>query len=421
MESSPTQPLNEAASGDVASPISISTDPPSNTRRCIICLVDEPEDSLPADWSTPCTCTIEGHHECIMKWVVDLEAKDKEIKCAICKSPITITQKRDPIVQASEYLTATCYQWSWTVMQSFVAYGALVSSSYYGARALDFFAGPEATLNFILVTDDATTMATIRQPTIALREHNQASINLLHLSMLSLIAPGLILNRLYFSDTIFLPASVLYAVLLGNSNEYLTWPPSPQRALTIYPSVKAVYFNLHKVVSENLEKRWQEKAREIASSIAPPVAQHDQHQEQENERPQAGYGNILRYLRRPANEIEVVGGRGANNNLNRRPRWDRRPGGDEIWSVNIFAGALVWPGVCFGAGELLRLALPARFVSRPAAGPITGILQERWGRSLVGGCLFVVLKDTFWLWIKYRQIMNRARRRVKNAENRRVR
>lgn len=128
--------------------------------------------------------------------------------------------------------------------------------------------------------------------------------------------------------------------------------------------------------------------------------------------PQEG-GNLLDF------EIDIQIGMeeeedGDNEQANRRNR--ALDGGRS--PVNFLAGALVWPGVCYGMGELLRMVLPSRFTTRPLLGPNTGILQERWGRSLVGGCLFVVLKDAFFLWVKYRRMMNRASRRIKNADNR---
>ena len=38
-------------------------------------------------------------------------------------------------------------------------------------------------------------------------------------------------------------------------------------------------------------------------------------------------------------------------------------------------------------------------------------MQEKWGRSLVGGCLFVVLKDAVMLYVRWKMAqMHRGRR-----------
>ncbi|OTA57670.1 hypothetical protein K449DRAFT_132848 [Hypoxylon sp. EC38] len=427
MASSPSDTsLVELPNGDSAAPApqiidsrqppaAPSSDPPPNTRRCFVCLTDEPEATLPSDWSTPCTCSLEGHHECLMAWVTDLEAQDKEIKCPICKSPITVTERWDPAIQLSNYFNRKFSRWSPRILFGFVASGALVSSSIYGAKAIDLFAGPEATMNFLL-NSDITLVEVMRQQNQA--DHGEAGppINLLHFAMLPLIAPGLVLNRLRLGEVILIPASLLYATLIDQTNEYLTWPPSPERALALYPAIKATYFHLYSTLSRTLEKRWEAQARKLipggGATEQPPAVQN--HHEPQAE----GGGNLLDF------EIDIQIGiedeeddnnnGGANNRRNRALDGGRSP-------VNFLAGALVWPGVCYGMGELLRLALPSRFVTRPATGPNTGILQERWGRSLVGGCLFVVLKDAFFLWVKYRRLMNRSSRRIKNAENRNLR
>ena len=48
------------------------------------------------------------------------------------------------------------------------------------------------------------------------------------------------------------------------------------------------------------------------------------------------------------------------------------------------------------------------------AGRIAGrrLLQEKWGRSLVGGCLFVVLKDAVMLYARWRMVEMHRKRRV---------
>lgn len=107
-----------------------------------------------------------------------------------------------------------------------------------------------------------------------------------------------------------------------------------------------------------------------------------------------------------------------NNGVLPRNRVADADGGS---AINFITGALLWPGVCYGAGEVLRYLLPSRFVTKNPSAPATGLLQQRWGRSFIGGCLFVVLKDVFFLYVKYKRMMNRPYRRIKNSERRNIR
>ncbi|KAI0376284.1 hypothetical protein F5Y04DRAFT_266825 [Hypomontagnella monticulosa] len=423
MASTPPEILPaEVSNGDTAAPapqipddrgraeqsaITPSSDPPPNTHRCFVCLCDEPEESLPADWSTPCICALEGHHECLMAWVTDLEAQDKEIKCPLCKSPITIMERWDPIIRLGNYLNITFSRWSPRILFGFVASGAWVSSAIYGAKAIEWFAGPEAAMDFLVDSKGVTFYGFMLQRDYGRFRNQGPAINVLHFAILPLIAPGLVLNRLRLGEVVLIPASLLYAMVIDQTNDLLTWPPSPQRALALYPAIRATYFHLYSKLSKHLEKRWEAKARKLA----PPGAPDQPPPTEDHPEPAVEAGNLLDF------EIDIQIGveEDENRGNNRRNREDGRS------PVNLLAGALLWPEICYGMGELLRLALPARFVTRPRFGANTGILQERWGRSLVGGCLFVVLKDAFFLWVKYRRTMNRSSRRIKNAENRTIR
>lgn len=97
--------------------------------------------------------------------------------------------------------------------------------------------------------------------------------------------------------------------------------------------------------------------------------------------------------------------------------------------TSTILGALLLPSVSWAAGELLRLALPKAWTAAPPPtrhflfapslrlGP-AGLLQERWGRSLVGGCAWVVLKDVFRIYVKYRRAAIRPLRRVPSVKPR---
>lgn len=95
---------------------------------------------------------------------------------------------------------------------------------------------------------------------------------------------------------------------------------------------------------------------------------------------------------------------------------------------NAVVSALILPGISFAMGEALRLVLPeawtaatprSPWTSRPGFGSRPALLQQQWGRSLVGGCLYVVLKDVIRVYGKSRMVKTLRDRRIKNVDRRR--
>ncbi|KAK4146567.1 uncharacterized protein C8A04DRAFT_34772 [Dichotomopilus funicola] len=113
----------------------------------------------------------------------------------------------------------------------------------------------------------------------------------------------------------------------------------------------------------------------------------------------------------------------ARNN-NRRRNEDRNNNNDGTSYftaiINHVVTSLLLPTISYGMGELLRAALPRRWTAMPRlwSGRPVGLLHHRWGRSLVGGCLFIVLRDALRLYTKYRQVQVKSKRKIKNVEKR---
>ncbi|CAO2648085.1 Nn.00g090070.m01.CDS01 [Neocucurbitaria sp. VM-36] len=100
--------------------------------------------------------------------------------------------------------------------------------------------------------------------------------------------------------------------------------------------------------------------------------------------------------------------------------------------ADTILGALIFPSIAAAMGELLKHSLPSSWVTPPAgvpatswlggwvnnggkaggAGKPTGFLQTRWGRSIVGGCLFVGLKDAVLLYMRWKMAQNHRRRKI---------
>ncbi|KAL8998705.1 MAG: hypothetical protein Q9169_002260 [Polycauliona sp. 2 TL-2023] len=82
--------------------------------------------------------------------------------------------------------------------------------------------------------------------------------------------------------------------------------------------------------------------------------------------------------------------------------------------VHTMIGALAFPAVAAGMGGLISLFLPHTWRTPPGRWSYRspGLFQSRFGRSVVGGCLFLVLKDTLSLYTKYRLAEDHLHRKV---------
>ncbi|KAF3016221.1 hypothetical protein E8E14_011778 [Neopestalotiopsis sp. 37M] len=416
-----------------------------DTHRCFICLTDEPEAELPSDWVTPCQCSLEGHQTCLLTWVADLEAQGKTVKCPVCKSKIDVIDRWDLAVQLSDTLTRHLTSLSPMVLLSFGVGGIIMSSALYGMQALETFAGPQAAVRYIFVepetegyldvvlkrlknalpslgpNDTATAQQILSRENISV--DGGVTVDWLHFFSLTLVAPALVLNRMPLGETIMIPLNISqYAIFLSDhSTDLLTWPPSGQKVLAAFPVARAFYFHLHRAVSKALDRRLA-AATSNSSGQQGDVAQLNPEPEIEHEEEgREHFIDVNLNLNLPGDEDAEDEGAPANQpqgNGNAMPVRPNAGTGGLSGLLNYLAGALLWPTVSYGAGSLLRLALPASWVTKPSSGHATGILQERWGRSLVGGCLFVVLKDAFFLYVKWRTTLNRPYRRIRNVDRR---
>ncbi|KAK0742143.1 hypothetical protein B0T21DRAFT_360692 [Apiosordaria backusii] len=170
----------------------------------------------------------------------------------------------------------------------------------------------------------------------------------------------------------------------------------------------------------------------------PPPAQPAQQQQQQPQNPPPQPNNNNNNNRRNRNR---------DNEVARPPPGPNGEGETNFLSLflNSIVSSLLMPVISFGMGEAIRVLAPKSWVTRslfqrdsfwssiwggsgrrrinPSGGTGNGtyapsILQHQWGRSLVGGCLYVVLRDAWSLYVKWRRVQVKQNRRVKNVERR---
>ncbi|KAK2608521.1 hypothetical protein QQS21_002983 [Conoideocrella luteorostrata] len=208
-------------------------------RRCFICLTDEDVSDLPGTWVDPCPCTLEAHQDCMLAWVTDCERTNKQLKCPVCKSVIEVEGPRDLIVALNDAMHKRFTKASPYVLFTGVSIGVQISLQMYGALALWSFAGKDTMLRYLLNPEmviDANTGG-LR----FVRERIWSAIVMMN------VAPTLLFSQLLpnLSNKIFLPTASLYGMYqVMHDDTFFAWPPSPQLAMTLFPYVRSVYYNL---------------------------------------------------------------------------------------------------------------------------------------------------------------------------------
>lgn len=294
---------------------------------------------------------------------------------------------------------------------------------------------------------------------------------------LPMITPLVLLSRTswHFSEAFLtiLP-TVFFALQPSSKDEILelgVWPPSASMAFALLPYARQAY-NLY------YERVWGERERQWKREVLPPTSQVQAAEEDANRDPAQRIENAVEDA--DVFEIRVDGGiwedweepppeamapQEVNNQDRPAPGQEAVQGGpgeaDEAAPApNIpdtraqaaqpvphqhraplerrlafspaavaenVLGALAFPTIAELSGELLRLTLPKSWTTLPAVPQFLfggktstraaqGILQEKWGRSLIGGCLFVVFKDALLLYVRWKMAQMHRNRRVLNFD-----
>ena len=87
--------------------------------------------------------------------------------------------------------------------------------------------------------------------------------------------------------------------------------------------------------------------------------------------------------------------------------------------ADTIIGALSFPAIAATMGLLIKVGLPKKYTTPATDRLRPGLLQTQWGRSVVGGCLFVVMKDMAILYTRYRLAQDHKKRRVVDYDGRR--
>lgn len=453
-----------------------STPRPSSpeVRKCWICFADESEDTIEtSEWRDPCPCALVAHESCLLDWIADMEApntnrragRPAEVKCPQCKKEIKVVRPKSVVIEgvrALEKIKSYLFVPSIAVVFTYMIENAC---RMHGIGTVYLIFGPE---------DGGRILAPLYEPLST--THSSVLVGgLLNItrnfrlrSWLETIPIVLIASQTKWSDS-FLPVlPMIYLATSPHADEVLrpSWPPSASLSFAVLPYLRSFYNAYYERVWAPHEKRWlkaiqpranedeqdgedgnaegrgrddeDEALFEINVEFAVEgdwngAQENGQNPEQaaEQDREAGDEANNVHdgdaaepppdvQRNRPENEgeQEAQANQEAGGAIEHgRPRQDNEPLlqliGNAPRAASLTLGGLVFPAFAAGSGELLALLLPRHWVTKPSGGArVTGLLQTRWGRSLVGGCLFVVLRDTVMLYVRWRMWKNHGRRRV---------
>ena len=292
---------------------------------------------------------------------------------------------------------------------------------------------------------------------------------------LPLITPLLIASRTKLADSILPVLPVLFFATQAHSPstsdlDFTSWPPSASMSFAVLPYIRAAYNHFYdrlwaaKIKQWDLEVQPRSTQPDQGLAGAQPMnaggqapAEDDDNvfevridgdiwadwneeeppEQANDQQPQDMLNNAPAPPQQPPQEGANEAADPPPNIADNRPppiqqaQPDPQPAGGErrlTFSPTAIAetvlGALIFPTIAEISGNLLKLALPTSWTTpgqiartgwlgstkfRPGA---KGLLQEKWGRSLVGGCLFVVVKDAVMLYVKWRMASMHRERRV---------
>ncbi|CDH57117.1 ring finger domain-containing protein [Lichtheimia corymbifera JMRC:FSU:9682] len=353
-------------------------------RRCWICF-GEDEDSE-GIWVKPCKCSLVSHEQCLLDWISENQKGSplKKVYCPQCNTPYSLMERRsvslallsliDTLARtAAPYLTFLGLGCS--VLLTSTTYGAYTVMTLFGARQGERLIGRPAFWTW------RTWLG------------------------LPAIPAALVLSRSRWADGV-LPFAAMLILRATSANQQgavqMTWPPSPAVTLGVLPWIRLLYNNLYLLAQHHLSR----KLLHLRNRQTSP----QQQQQQAGTDPTAAFRQVLEQ-----NGVDILAdpvweGRRQQHQRDEETRRVEQEQENALMEVResndlgvTVIGALLWPtissivGSCLNHFKLVRQHFP-----------------EPFHRNVLGGCLFVVVKDMASLLYKYERIKQRQSRRVRN-------
>ncbi|KAJ5095467.1 Zinc finger RING-CH-type [Penicillium alfredii] len=418
--------------------VPVDTSNHDEPRKCWICYTDETEESpLNSEWRSPCPCALTAHEACLLDWLADLEnprsrrgnGAGAKMVCPQCKTEIVVTRPRSYIVDILRLMERIAGRLVLPGMVFTVAGTVWAGCCAHGAYSMYLVFGTEEAKQIMEESVDG-----IWNPGLNLG--------------LPLIPLVLIFSRTRYAEGLLPAIPVLFfaAHNPGQEADFDLWPPTPAMTFAALPYVKSFYGAMYDRLFGQLERKWIAEVQPRAAEEILDDAQQQDQAEGLNRFGENANGQILMEFDLelqvgmgneddpaeaqglPAGEgqdgpgpAEQGQGQGADQNhgpvlgLGRRQNEIIHDTGN---LADVVLGALVFPAISASVGGLLKYVLPKSWTTPSSVleRGRSGLLQTRWGRSVVGGCVFVLLKDALVLYCRWKLAQTHRRRKVLNYD-----
>ncbi|KAB8338703.1 hypothetical protein FH972_021648 [Carpinus fangiana] len=425
--------------------------PEDQPRQCWICLQDETEDTAQSSsWRSPCPCTLTAHEKCLLEWADDTQRQKSsssisapDLVCPMCQAEIILAR---PHARLTKLVHAIDVLASKAVIPSLglgLIGSAIIVASHHGAHSIRMIFGPNDAEAILAPRSSSSWLGDAIRSHLAIldlpRSLSSGPRGSARLRLgLPLIPVALVASRTPWADSIlpFFPIALFAVNSEDTSMINYQWPPSAALTIATLPYLRVFYGELMDWIWTPREHAWLQEIR--PSRQADTLDAHDAEQE-----PIEGHEAFEVELELNIEEDEIgrvpvvedAGGRDARRNVGNighaqaafvegqgqhahqpRPRNERQIAADAVVDLasmcKTVIGALLFPSISAAMGEVLRQLLPRswvvpRIMSGAGWGGArrevpSGLLQTRWGRSIVGGCLAVVLKDAVRIYCRWR-------------------
>ncbi|KAK2802696.1 hypothetical protein FQN51_004220 [Onygenales sp. PD_10] len=451
------------------------TDP--EPRKCWICYTDETEDTpLNSEWRSPCPCALTAHEACLLDWLADLEnpasrkrssGRPAKMHCPQCKSEIVISRPRSLVVDLVRsverlagrlVLPGMVFTLAGTVWAGCCAHGVYSTYFVFGAEDAQriFASRAEASsswnprLNFglplipIVLILSRTKFAEGLLPAIPVLffATHQAGSQELEVDLWPPSA-AMTFAALPYAKSFY---GVLYEKLFGRLERRWIAEVQPRagegdaedaaaqqqqggdQAVGQGPGGAAGIDGGDILMEFDLELQVglgggdDDDDDDDLPAIHAGIHQHPPPQVDA-----VGAENNINNAAGAAAAAAAAAAEGNNQILGRRQEGIIHDTGN---LADTFLGALLFPAISASMGGVLKMALPKSWTTPPLSssssssssismlerGKAAGLLQSRWGRSVVGGCLFVLLKDALVLYCRWKLAKTHRKRRVLDYE-----